>query len=498
MRLLTAGAEERPFCPSLDEVPEGYRKPIADLFDRWAGLRGRNRVLRRYYEMKNEVKSLGISVPPELEKIRCVTGWCSKAVKAHSDRSVFDGFVFDGSEDPDLKRLVKQNRLRSQYLQACASALVYGISAMTVMRGGPGQPAVKVRTFSANQFCCLWDKDEGRISCGVVLADADDDGDPCRYVCHFPQAVLTLTRKPGGTSWACEPERNPMGRPLMEVFCHDPDPDRPLGHSMLTPELLGIVDKAMRDVLRMEIGAEFFTFPQRYILGASDDLFSRPGAEGGDEGGYAALPDPVARYQAYIGAFLAITRDENGDVPQVGQFAAPGADNFTKVFESDAQRFSGATNVPLAQLGVLSNTYTSSDALGAANDPLILEVERINGFNAETMESVARMMMAVKDGVSLADLSDGQASVQAYFKDPSMPTISARADAWTKMASVQPDIVGTDVYYEGIGLSRPTIDRLKREMRQKGAIDQLGLIADELSRRALPVAESPGAGGGGS
>lgn len=67
-----------------------------------------------------------------------------------------------------------------------------------------------------------------------------------------------------------------MGRPLMEVICHDPDLDRPLGHSLLTRELRGIVDKAMRDVLRMEVGAEFFTYPQRYVLGAADTLFGDP------------------------------------------------------------------------------------------------------------------------------------------------------------------------------------------------------------------------------
>lgn len=414
--------------PNLDAVPEPYRAAVEDMFDTWGDMSARNTVLKRYYDMKNEMKSLGISIPPMLEMVNCVTGWCAKAIKAHSVRSVFDGFVFDGAEDQDLKRLVRENRLRSLYRQACASALTYGVSAMTVMRGGPGQPEAMVRVFSANQFCCLWDKDARRIRCGVVLADVDRSGNASRYVCHFPDAVLTLVRIGSGSGpyeWGCETEPNPMGRPLMEVFTYDPDPDRPLGHSMLTPEILGIVDKAMRDVLRMEVGAEFFTFPQRYILGAKDDLFSVKGGDGGegdgedeDEGGPAAPPSPIAKFNAYVGSFLAITKDEDGDVPTVGQFAAPTADNFTRVFENDAQRFSGATNVPLAQLGVLSNTYTSSDALGAANDPLILEVEQINEHNAEALETVAQMMMAVKDGVPISGLTDEQRAVQACFKDP--------------------------------------------------------------------------------
>lgn len=489
------------FAPAIDAVPPRYRERTADLFDTWSSVSGRNRTLKLYYNMKNEVKNLGISIPPTLQHINCVTGWCAKAVKAHSVRSVFDGFVFEGRGDPGLDQLVGGNRLRARYQQACAGALAYGVSAVTVMRGNPGQPAAMVRVFSANQFSVLWDKDEGRIACGAVLADVDRSGEPSRYVLHFPEAVLSLERLDGAgpaARWSCEEEPNPMGRPLMEVFTYDADPDRPLGHSMLTPELLGIVDKAMRDILRMEIGAEFFTFPQRYILGADDGIFSaQPEGQDGEEGTDEADDEghdeegweessywpsrpstPLERFNAYIGAFLAISRDENGDVPQVGQFAAPSADNFTRVFENDAQRFSGATNVPLAQLGVLSNTYTSSDALGAANDPLILEVEQINKANAATLETVAQMMMAVRDGVPLDGLTDEQLSVQAYFRDPSMPTISARADAWTKLASADPTIVGTDVYYEGIGLSRPTITRLRKETAQQGAIAALNRMAD--------------------
>ena len=485
-------------------VPARYRDRVADLFSTWESVTGRNAELRRYYQMKNQMRSLGISIPPMLERVNSVVGWCKKAVDARAVRSVFDGYAFDGDEDERLERLVRENRLRSKYQQACASALAYGVAALTVMRGGPGQPEVVIRTFSANQFCALWDKDAERIACGVVLADVDRNGDASKYVCHMPEAVLTLERD-GEGEWRCSEEPHPLGRPMMEVIVNDPDPDRPMGHSLLTPELLGITDKAMRDVLRMEVGAEFFTFPQRYILGADDDLFSLPaegegeGADGdeaeGDEGeGRPRVPDPIAKYQAYVGSWLALTRDENGDLPQVGQFAAPSADNFTRVFENDAQRFSGATNVPLAQLGVLSNTYTSSEALGAANDPLIIEVEAMNRRNGEAMESVARMAMAVRDGVPLSGLTDEQWRVQALFEDPSMPTISARADAWTKWGSEDKGIVGTDVWYEGMGLPKAKVDRIKREKNQASATATLNAIADAIEARAAGAALPPGGG----
>lgn len=474
-------------------IPERYRKRLGDLFDTWWAVRDRNQLLSMYYNMKNAMRDLGISIPEGMLSVNCMVGWCKKAVDARAVRSIFDGFVFSGEPDAELSRMVKENRLRTLYGQACRSALVHGVAAITVMRGGAGQPAAKVRAYSANQFSVLWDKDAGRIACGVACSQVDENGRAVQYVAHFPEAVLTLdlVRDGGGERWACLEEPNPMGRPLMEVLCHDPDLDRPLGHSLLTPELRGIVDKAMRDVLRMEVGAEFFTYPQRYVLGAADSLFGDPpeGCTEDEEGNYvddegnvvAPVPNSARKARAYLGALLAIGRDENGEVPTVGQFSPGSADNFTRVFENDAQRFSGATNVPLAQLGVLSNTYTSSDALGAANDPLILAVEEMNRQNGEVLEQVARMMMAVAAGCPIDALPDGKRDVQACFKNPSLPTISANADAWTKIGSADKSLVGTRVWYEQLGQPQATIDRIESQKQQAGAIDTLNRIADSLA-----------------
>lgn len=484
--------------PRPDEaaVPARYRERMGDLFDTWADVRARNAALSAYYDMKNLLKDLGISIPEGMLDVNCAVGWCKKAVDARAVRSVFDGFVFEGEEDADLAALVKENRLRTLYNQACRSMLVHGVAAFTVMAGSAGQPAAVVRAYSANQFCCLWDKDEGRPSCGIVCAEVDRAGRARRYVAHFPEAVLTFERWPRG-AWTCREEPNPMGRPLMEVIRFDPDLDRPLGHSLITPELQGVVDKAMRDVLRMEVGAEFFTFPQRYILGASEELFAvaPEGCREDGEGNYvdsegnvvAPVPSEARKMRAYLGALLAISRDENGDVPQVGQFSPGSAENFTRVFENDAQRFSGSALVPLAQLGVMSNTYTSSDALGAANDPLILAVEQMNRENGESMESIARMMLAVAYGVPLSALPAELRAVQACWKDPSMPTISARADGWTKLAAVDASIVGTRVWYEELGLPQARIDRLLAEKRRMGAIEAMNDIA-----RSLRLGEAAG------
>lgn len=468
--------------PDRDAIPEDLRGVVQDLFDTFHAVKGRNAALTTYYDMKNATKDLGVSIPPQLVGTNTVVGWARKAVQVMAVRSKFEAFVFAGSTNAALDRLVRENRLVTLYTRACSQALEHGISAITVMRGTGSQPRVKVRSFSANQCAILWDKLEDRAGAGIFVTDVDREGRACEYVLHLADRVVTF-RHEADDSWSTATEPNPMGRPMFEPIIFDADDDHPLGRSRITPEVMGIIDKAMRDVLRMEVGAEFFTAPQRYILGADDDLFDPTPLVGeGDEeddGGQnvPSVADRNAMVRAYIGAFLAITRDANGDIPQVGQFPAGDAHNFIAVFENDAQRFSGATNVPLGQLGVLSNTYTSSDALGAANDPLILEVEQMNARNKESMEEVARMMLAVSEGVPVSKLPDDLARVQAFFRDPSMPTISARADAWTKLGAQDESIVGTRVYYEGIGLPQATIDRVFQEKDERAAIASLDTIA---------------------
>ena len=479
--------------PDLKCVPEIHRDRVQRLFDTWGRVSRRNRELSAYYEMKNPLRDLGISIPRSMQNVNAVVGWCKKAISARVVRSKFDGYVFRGRKNPELDALVRDNDLRAVYGQALQAALVHGVSAVTVMAGSAGQPAAKARVFSANQFSALWDYRLDRIDCGVVVEDVDEHGEPTRYCFFFPSSVAHLGKD--GDNWTWTEEGQTLGRPMMELFVNERSADYPLGRSLITPELMGIVDKAMRDVLRMDIGAEFFTFPQRYVLGAADDLFAapldpdQPVDEDGtpiDENG-----DPIPRPQseaeklnAYIGSILALTRDENGDVPQVGQFSPADPSSFAAVFENDAQRFSGASLVPLGQLGVLSNTYTSSDALGAANDPLILEVERINSTMCKPMEEIGRMMLAVARGTSVGGLPAEDASMEAYFADPSMPTISARADAWTKLAAADQSLIGTRVYYEGVGMSQQTIDRIEAERRTAGALDTLNEVAQTIAGAA--------------
>lgn len=480
--------------PSEEAVPPECWEAVCDLFDTWHAVRARNARLTGYYEMRSGMHDLGISIPSQLRRVDEVVGWAAKAVDVRVNRSKFDGYVFQGQPNRAMDALVRANRMRALVRQATRSMLTHGCAAMTVMRGRPGQPAAKVRAYSANQCCMLWDKDADGIGAGVTLADVDGQGVASRYVVHLPGRVLVLARGADDEWRLASDEPNGTGAILMVPLVNDPDLDKPLGHPVLTPELTSIVDKAMRDVLRMDVGAEFYAFPQRYALGVAEDLFASPklDADGNpvvdeETGEPVLVTDEAKKLRAYLGGLWALTKDEDGDVPQVGQFPAGSAENFTRLFENDAQRFSGASNVPLAQLGVLSNAYTSSDALSASNDPLILDVQAMNDSLRDSLWQVARLMLAVSQGKPLADLTEDEEAVQAKFAEPAMQTFGARVDGWTKIAAMDESVKGTRVLWEGVGLDQPTIDRLEAEADRRRAEADFERVSELLGGGQAPA-----------
>ena len=60
---------------------------------------------------------------------------------------------------------------------------------------------------------------------------------------------------------------NPAPAPLLVPICYRPDAARPFGHSRISRACMGLQQGALRTLKRSEISAEFYSFPQKYVLG---------------------------------------------------------------------------------------------------------------------------------------------------------------------------------------------------------------------------------------
>lgn len=459
--------------PDAQCVPKKRRDDVFDVFETWDAVRPRNAELRKYYTQHNELVRITSENEVDDVTVEEVVGWAKDAVDSLAMRSILDGFVFEGEEDKEFNKLVRANALDSVlYPQSCVSALTYGVGWFTVMRGRPWQPAAFVRCFSGEQASGIWDKDECRLKCGAVLNDVDRDGRAKKYTFFWPDEVIVFERH--GEVWKHKSMPSDMGIPLMVPMVFEPDADRPLGHSRITPEIMRTIDRAMRQLKNLDVGCDSYVWPQRWMMGVERNLFE----EKDDDGNVIKVNK--TRREVYSGKILAMTRDVDGNVPQVGEFSQADVSPIISAYEQAAQQISGATHVPVNELGVLSSNYTSSEALQASTKALCMDVERMNRRNARTLEQVALMMMAIAENKRIDELTDAQRSVMANFRDPSMPTAAAMADANMKIASMDETYKGTRAFYRHCGWSEAEIDRFFAERRQQGAIASLNQIANAM------------------
>lgn len=438
-------------------LPDEWRDMFADLCNLWAAKVYRNRLKMRYYNGKNVLHDFGISIPPKLLDVETVVGWPKKAVDSMAVRCRFDGFTATDSAVQDaLNAIDARSRLRVKYRQATESTLIHSCSFATVGLDERGK--ARIDFYSAEDAAARWDDAAGRIAYGMVIHDYHN-GTPSLITMYTDDAAVTFELVDESFyAWTAQPYT--MGRPTMEALVYRPTFNRPFGQSRINRAVMSITDSAVREALRTEISAEFFTSPQKYLLGADRDAFKE-----------------TTKWEAYIGNIFAVGRDENGDLPTFGQLSQGSMQPHTDYMRSLAARFSGETNVPISTLGVIHDQPASAEAIYAASEPLIIECEDYNDSARESLRTLALMALAAEQGAPVESLEDTYRDFTPNFRSPAMPSVVSQTDAMVKIASVVPGFAGTDVFFEQIGFAEDMRRKVENEIaRNEASFTLAGLL----------------------
>jgi hypothetical protein len=442
-----------------NDFPAEWRDMLYDLLGLWGAKLGRNMLKMRYYNGKNVLKDFGISIPPTLLNVETVVGWPQKAVDAMAVRSRFDGFTAtDYNVQSQLDRLVASSNLRMKYRQAAQSALIHSCAFATVQMGADGMPRIDLH--SAETAAARWDDAKGRIAYGMVI-NAFDKRQIADLTMYLDNAAVHIWDT-GAGFWDWDAQPYSMGRPTMESLAYRPTFARPFGQSRVNRAVMSITDSAVREALRTEISAEFFTSPQKYLLGADREAFEQ-----------------TTKWEAYIGTLFCCGRTEDNELPVFGQLPQGSMQPHTEYMRSLAARFSGETNVPISTLGVIHDNPASAEAIYAASEPLIIEVEDFNDSAREMLRNVALMCMAAVLDVPLDELPDEYRDFTANFRNPAMPSVVSQTDAMVKLASVVPGFAGTNVFWEQIGFPEDMRRKVQTEIEENMGLQMIAAIADE-------------------
>jgi hypothetical protein len=193
----------------------------------------------------------------------------------------------------------------------------------------------------------------------------------------------------------------------------------------------------MRTLLGAEVAREFYSAPQRYILGADEDVFQ-------DSDGNNLDP-----WKVYQGRLLGIPTNQDGQMPVVGQFAANDPRPYFDQIRAYATLLAAETAIPASYLGFQTDNPSSADAIRQMEARLVKRAERRQKQFGRAWTEVARLALLVRDGVIPleADL------IRPSWRDPSTPTRAAAADEAVKLIGAGVLLADSEVTYNRIGLS---------------------------------------------
>lgn len=455
-------------------LSQSDKSELETLLDVHGSVEGRNLKLKTYYDGDAQAPSIGIDTIPPSVNLKEVSDWPKKAVTSVSERSRFDGFVFEsGADDESLMKAVRDNALIGSYNRHVPSELLYGCMFATVGRSGD---RASIRFHTSETAAATWDTGAGRMHSGFVIADmqcteySKRTPVPVAVNLHMPGCVTVLTRSSSST-WNAETKETPLDRPMMESFAFRPTGVKPFGESRISKTVMAIADDVMRTLENMAVSAAFYANPQKYLMGLTDEQYDEI---------------KMDKWSHAIGAMmLSTTNEDTGKGADYGQLSPASPQPYIDLLRTYATLFSASTGVPVNSLGIVQDNPSSAEAISASREDICIVTEDLNESSRESLRNVALMAMAVNENKRIDQLTDEQQSVMAHFRDPAMPSVVSQADAAVKIASADPGFAGTDVFYEMLGFDAATITRIAGDKRKSGAQSAIAALKSAVTINAV-------------
>ena len=442
---------------------------LAQLVKVWNIKRSRNLLRSAYVDGKHRLDHVGFSIPPSMRDMEEIVGWPDKAVSAHAQRCMFDGFVSrEMPQDPfDLSALIADNRLDIELPQAIRSSMIHSVAFLSVTRGDEesGEPPVLVMPHSAEWSSALWDFRRRALKGAMVVNDVDGYGSPVELTVFTPEEIVTCRK---GASWyVSSATMHGLGRVPVEALTYKPEIDRPFGRSVVSRAVMSITDDAMRTVLRTEVSAEFYSAPQLFLMGADPDGFT-------DDKG-----NPIPMWEMVLGRINSISKDEDGDTPSLQQISQQNTQPHIQQLQELAARFAGETSVPVSSLGIITDNAQSADAMLAAQKDLVVDCTAANIAYGAALKRIGQDMIMIRDG--LDGPTDEMKTLEVRWRNPAMPSVIDSGDSMVKLISAFPWMADTVVALEQVGFNDEQITRLLSEKRRNEAKDSVNDLLGALN-----------------
>lgn len=167
-----------------------------------------------------------------------------------------------------------------------------------------------------------------------------------------------------------------------------------------------------------------------------------------------------ADLESAIGKIWGITRDEDGEKPEIGQLAQMSINQFSDQKKDLARDFCAETALTLRNLGYETANPTSAESLSAMSDDLLLEAQESQQEFGREFKEIAISMRMVLDGNNT--IPERLRAIDPTWKPLFQIDVGSAGDAVYKLIQAMPELAGTTTLYRMLGMNIREAEALSR------------------------------------
>jgi hypothetical protein len=236
---------------------------------------------------------------------------------------------------------------------------------------------------------------------------------------------------------------NPTGRPLIGMLTHKSTTKQPFGRTVLTSPARDAMVDASRTRRQSMIASYHYNKKVDVLLGVDSGT-------------------DVDKIEGETGDVLKVGVNDNGQIPQIGEFAQHALAPFNDSILMSARDFCAETKLILNNLSLGSNAPQSPEALEIMGDDLSDDIREWHKEIGEQIKYIAVTLWMLENRVSSID-ENLRARIEATVPAWSpifRADVSKFGDGLVKIAQQAPAITSQRSIWRNLGLTSKEIDEV--------------------------------------
>lgn len=365
---------------------------------------------------------------------RSRVGWGRRAVEMRANKTHFDKFENDTI---GLNAVFNEYKAREAFNKIKDDILVCGVGFMALAGD-------RVMPFTALEATGTYDWREQNLKEGIAVFREQTKNvissnllPPDSYMYFTKDSVVTYEDEKETTS------PNKTGRPLITALTHKSTTKQPFGHSVISSTARDAIIDASRTVRQSMIAAYHYNTKVDLILGVDNET-------------------AVDTIERQTGDVLTVGSNENGQIPQIAQFAQHAMAPYNDTILISARNFCADTKLNLSNLGISVNAPQSPESLEIVGDDLKDDISEWQREVGAQLKHFAVTLWMYKNGITELDpnLQKKIDDIDTAWLPIFRTDVSKFGDGLNKIAVNAPDIVRQRSIWRNLGLTSDEIDNV--------------------------------------